>query len=69
MTPPDAACYPASMTPIATVVAWPAIIAIGTVAVAISVMRIPVSVAIVGVTPRPDIDINLCRCLSRRKHR
>jgi hypothetical protein len=72
MTPPDAACYPASMAPIATVVAWMSAvipIPIRTIAIAISVMRIPVSVVIVGVTPRADVDINLCRCVSRRKHR
>jgi hypothetical protein len=66
------------MAPIATVVAWmPAVIAvaIGTiVAVAISViwirisiMRIPISVAIVGMTARTDVDINLCSCVSRRQ--
>ena len=47
---------------------------------AVSIMRIPVSVAVLriavaeavavmAITPRADVDINLRRCVSRRKHR
>jgi hypothetical protein len=71
------------MAPIATVVARiSAVIAVAVgrivaiavaigriVVIAISVMRVAVSVAIVGVTARADVDINLCRCVSGRKHR
>ena len=44
-------------------------IAVSVMRVAVSIMRIPISVAIVGITARTDVDINLCRCVSRRKHR
>jgi len=80
MTTPDATRYPPSMAPIATVVARiSAVIAvavgrivaivISVMRVAVSIMRIPIPVAIVGITARADVDINLCRCVSRRKHR
>jgi hypothetical protein len=70
VTTPDATRYPASMAPIATVIAWiPAIITVRTIVTVSSVMRIPVSVAVMAITPRADVDINLCRCVTRRKHR
>ena len=46
-----------------------AIVIISVMRVAVSIMRIPIPVAIVGITARADVDINLCRCVSRRKHR
>jgi hypothetical protein len=85
VTTPNAPRYSTSMAPIAAIVARIsariAVAVLRIVAVAVSVMGIAVSiavsvmrilsvaVAVMGITARADVDINLCRCVSRCKHR
>jgi hypothetical protein len=72
VTTPDATRYPTPMTPIATVVAWISAVIAVVVAriVAVAVMRISISsVSVVSIAPRANVDIDLCRCLARRKRR
>jgi len=70
MTTPDSTRYPTPMAPIATVVAsiatvvavaWisPVIPVARIVAVAVSITGIPISVSVVSITPRADVDVNL----------